>query len=356
MLPVHQNEKPTHIPSLDGIRAISVFLVLFSHAGLGHLFPGGLGVTIFFFLSGYLITHLLILEQRRNSYINFPHFYLRRFLRLFPPLLIVLVIAYVLCYSGFLGGGISWQGILSQLFYLANYHSVFNWPGEIPEGLGILWSLAVEEHFYLFFPYFFSILLKLERKIALILIAIICAVILGWRSYLVFFENVGNLRTYYATDTRIDSILYGSILAIAWDPAYLQENKSEHLSFKDLALICLSIMLMLLSLAVRSEQFRETVRYSIQGIALIPIFHLSIKKNTHFLFKWLNWSWIKKLGVYSYFIYLIHLVLIKFIQKNYNVTIVNLILITSILAIIFSYFIDTYIDVYFAKARKKFRD
>jgi peptidoglycan/LPS O-acetylase OafA/YrhL len=93
------------IPSLDGIRAVSVLIVVLSHVGLGHVVPGGLGVTIFFFLSGYLITTLLLQEHARNGSIHVGRFYIRRFLRLAPPLMITLAVAYALVLSGLVPGG-----------------------------------------------------------------------------------------------------------------------------------------------------------------------------------------------------------------------------------------------------------
>ena len=141
------------IPSLDGLRAIAVLIVLVSHSGYGETVPGGLGVTIFFFLSGYLITTLILDEQTRTETINVRHFYLRRAFRLLPPLLITLAIAYTLVAAGLLGGGFSWGGLTSQLFYFANYYGIFfAHENSIPDGTGILWSLAVEEHFYIVFP------------------------------------------------------------------------------------------------------------------------------------------------------------------------------------------------------------
>ena len=89
-----------NIPSLDGLRAISILIVLVSHAGYGSVVPGGLGVTIFFFLSGYLITTLLMDERERLGRIHIGKFYLRRVLRLFPPLLVTLAVAYSLVWLG----------------------------------------------------------------------------------------------------------------------------------------------------------------------------------------------------------------------------------------------------------------
>jgi peptidoglycan/LPS O-acetylase OafA/YrhL len=165
------------IPSLDGLRAISILIVLVSHAGYGSAVPGGLGVTIFFFLSGYLITTLLLDETERSGRINIGKFYLRRVFRLFPPLLVTLFIAYSLVALGLLDGGISWSGVLAQLFYFANYYGLFFDPGNTTAaGTGILWSLAVEEHFYMIYPTVLAGLLALglSRLRIVVVLAIAC--------------------------------------------------------------------------------------------------------------------------------------------------------------------------------------
>lgn len=347
--------RKNYIPSLDGIRTIAVFLVLFSHAGLGHIVPGGLGVTIFFFLSGFLITTLLIFEFDRTNKINYLYFFARRFFRLFPPLVVTLLVSYLLYFVGLLGGGISYEGLFSQLFYLANYHSIFMWPGDIPDGLGILWSLAVEEHFYLFFPLLFYLsLAKLSHNKVAVMLGFSCLIILLWRIYLVFFEHVPIERVYYATDTRIDSILYGSLLAITFNP--VGADKNVLFSFKAILLIAVSVVLLLLSLFVRGQEFRETIRYSIQGVALMPLFYYSIKCYDHPLFRWLNWSWMRILGIYSYFIYLIHEVVIQFLKLNdIAASTPKRLLWAVIISIGYAFLIDKYIDVHFMKIRKKYR-
>lgn len=347
--------KATAIPSLDGIRAISVFIVLFSHAGLGHVIPGGFGVTTFFFLSGYLITTLLLVEYKNNGQINFRYFFARRFLRLFPPLLITLFISYMMVATGVLGGGLSWIGSLSQIFYLANYHIIFHWPGSIPDGTGILWSLAVEEHFYLLFPFLFYVLIhKYGQRNTAAVLFLICMMVLVWRCGLVFYYQVEPIRTYYATDTRIDSILYGCIMAMVWNPGF--KEAAEKMRWQEYILLLVSIMLLLLSFLYRDEQFRETFRYTLQGLALIPLFYLAIRYPKNSLFRFLNYWWMKKLGVYSYFIYLSHFIVIHALKDNDIVeTIPLLIILSSAICITYSFCVDRYFDKYFRRLRAAFR-
>src|SRR5690242_11117871 len=91
---------PFYIPSLDGIRALAVMIVFVAHAGLGSWVPGGFGVTVFFFLSGYLITTLLRMEYDRSGTISLKDFYLRRVLRIFPNMYTVLFVASALTMLG----------------------------------------------------------------------------------------------------------------------------------------------------------------------------------------------------------------------------------------------------------------
>tara|TARA_R110001606_G_scaffold363430_2_gene517531 strand:+ start:200 stop:1258 length:1059 start_codon:yes stop_codon:yes gene_type:complete len=343
------------IPSLDGIRAVAVLLVLFSHAGLGNMLPGGFGVTTFFFLSGYLITTLLLNEYQKNNRIDFRNFFIRRFFRLFPPLILTLVISYLLIGLDILGGGVSLEGALSQIFYLANYHSIFNWPGEVPNGTGILWSLAVEEHFYLLFPFIFFFLIRNhDVKTITILLLVSCFIVLLWRTTLIFYYEAEATRTYYATDTRIDSIIYGCILAIAFNPIY--SKPVEKMNLKAYIVLLVSLSFLAFSFLYRNENFRETLRYTIQGIALAPIFYLSIRHHEHVFFRFLNTKVMKKIGVYSYFIYLIHYVVIECIREQAIVnSIAELIIFSTMISIFYAFLIDRYYDVYFRKLRKRFR-
>src|SRR5271163_2884515 len=90
---------PFHIPSLDGLRAVSFLIVFLAHAGVEG-FPGGFGVTVFFFLSGYLITTLMRMEADASGKVSLKHFYLRRALRILPPFYVVLVAATLLAAAG----------------------------------------------------------------------------------------------------------------------------------------------------------------------------------------------------------------------------------------------------------------
>lgn len=346
------------IPSLDGLRAIAVLIVLVSHSGYGETVPGGLGVTIFFFLSGYLITTLILDEQTRTETINVRHFYLRRAFRLLPPLLITLAIAYTLVAAGLLGGGFSWGGLTSQLFYFANYYGIFfAHENSIPEGTGILWSLAVEEHFYIVFPVLMFVFFRFvnSRKVLIVAFVALCAVALLWRLYLVSQPDFTEIRTYYATDTRFDSILFGCILALWCNPARGASAASPRTTMRalDWALVAGGVTLLLSTIVYREAQFRETFRYTLQGIALAPIFYYAIRFPKAGPFRMLNLKWLARIGVLSYGIYLTHSIVIGTVEHNVHVKIPNAALVLIALGVSagFATLIDKFVDPYFRRRR-----
>ncbi|MES1202552.1 MAG: acyltransferase [Pseudomonadota bacterium] len=268
--------KTKHLPALDGLRALSVLLVMVSHAGLGDLVPGGLGVTVFFFISGFLITRLLLEEHESKGSIAFLRFYTRRFLRLGPALVVYVAIASAALIV--VGGVFSLADTFAALLYYANYYQIFGDFQHVtvatPAGeavrlnspFSILWSLAIEEHFYLLFPLTLSLLAgNLKRGLWVFVAALF--MVLAWRLVLVSHANAHD-RIYMGTDTRIDSLLYGVIAAIA-----ARRMGARFASWGKLTLAAFAIGSVLLvgSLLLRDPAFRETYRYSLQGVALSAI-------------------------------------------------------------------------------------
>lgn len=332
--------KSLYIPSLDGIRAVSFMLVFVAHAGLEDKIPGGLGVTIFFFLSGYLITTLLRTEADQTGTISIRDFYIRRVLRIFPPFYLVILLGVLLHWSHLLPGRIAGEGVLFQSVHLANYWTIHRQTQDltldgIPLGSNVLWSLAVEEHFYLLFPLLYVILRKsFSRRGQTALLAIVCCLMLLWRCILVYHfhavwvdpdGSVQNSRTFFATDTRADSILWGCIFAIACNPVL---DKPMVLGFRLFGLFAAALLVLAATLVIRnpdpSDQnralavayFRETFRYTIHGLVLFPIFAAVIVYHQSPIFRWLNFGWIKRLGVLSYSLYLIHYTVIYLVRVH----------------------------------------
>lgn len=140
------------IPSLDGLRAVAIAIVLWGHAGFPTLIRESTGVTVFFFLSGYLITTLMRAEADKRGRVSLKNFYLRRVLRIFPSLYLVLAGAFALSVLGLIPNGMTPGGVASSATFLSNYFIIFEGRDGLPGGMNALWSLAVEKHYYLLFP------------------------------------------------------------------------------------------------------------------------------------------------------------------------------------------------------------
>jgi peptidoglycan/LPS O-acetylase OafA/YrhL len=309
-----------YIPSLDGIRAISFFLVFFAHAGLGGvLIPGGFGVTIFFLLSGFLITTLLRLEFARSRRISLGSFYLRRVLRILPPLYVTLALAIVLFRIGKGHPAIPFAGTLAQALQVSNYYQIYAYHGVAIPGSGVLWSLAVEEHFYLLFPLLYVWMcprFSVYRQ-TFVLLAL-CAAALAWRCILHFYFHADIIRTYYATDTRFDSILFGCVFAIVANPIL---NDPLHASILRRMnwVLPLCVVALLGTFLGRADSFRETLRYTVQGLALIPLFIAAIHYQKSLPVLLLNLPFMRFLGVLSYSLYLCHDIILESISRAWTV-------------------------------------
>ncbi|HEY9300127.1 MAG TPA: acyltransferase, partial [Phormidium sp.] len=291
---------------MDGIRTIAFLLVFISHAGADHSFTGGFGVTVFFFLSGYLITTLLRREYEQNQFINLKHFYLRRLLRIWPGFYLVLFLASILTLIGVLGGEIQLPAFLSQALHYYNYYQTFVAHDGVALGTDVYWSLAVEEHFYCLFPFLYISLLKMRvnPQRQMLIIWGICLAILIWRCVLVFGLGVHKHSIFHLSDTRIDSILFGCALAVNGNPVLDTPYGSDRL-WKYFVLPA-GITVILLSFICDSIEFESTLRYTVQGIALHGLFIAAIRFPDWGVFQILNWNWMRFIGLLSYSLYLVH--------------------------------------------------
>jgi peptidoglycan/LPS O-acetylase OafA/YrhL len=197
--------------------------------------------------------------------------------------------------------------VAAQALYLTNYDIIATnwWDGRAP-GSWIYWSLAVEEHFYLFFPLLYLLLLRAlpDRKRQLAVVLGLCALVLAWRCFLVFGLHVSKERTYIATDTRIDSILFGCALAVVGNPV-IDRSRFSDASWKYVWLP-LGLLGLLASFLLKGQDLQQSVRYSLQGVALVPVFVCAMRFPNWFAFRILNWRWVAFLGVLSFSLYLVH--------------------------------------------------
>jgi peptidoglycan/LPS O-acetylase OafA/YrhL/CubicO group peptidase (beta-lactamase class C family) len=210
-----------YLAGLDGLRALAVVAVLLYHAGY-QLVGGYLGVESFFVLSGFLITTLLVADQQRHGRIRLGVFWLRRARRLLPALLLVLVGTLLLC-AALLPGELRPLGAdtLAALLYVMNWKLIVAQQSYFdalsrPSLLQHLWSLAIEEQFYLLWPLACAAGMRLLRP-AGFLVAVLAAAVGSTLLMVALYQTGADLsRIYYGTDTRASALLIGSALALVW--------------------------------------------------------------------------------------------------------------------------------------------
>jgi peptidoglycan/LPS O-acetylase OafA/YrhL len=304
-----------YMPGLDGLRALSILIVLIAHLGFDKIVPGGLGVTIFFFVSGFLITRILVGEQNKSDgRIDLGPFYIRRFLRLMPALAVFIIGSWLLITP--FGGRPLPVHVAAASLYFVNYYDVidtwFGWPERMVPW-GHLWSLAVEEHFYLLFPAALALLGRTHSsRMQLIVGAIVASAL--WRVIAIQYVGLPGAYTYQATECRLESIAWGCLLAVMLDGAPQEKARLSWLVGWHWVAIGLSAILV--TLVVRDEGFRGSWRYSIQAVALfVLVLNVYALRSARFAIDWLEIKPLRWIGRLSYSLYLWHWPMIWIAQK-----------------------------------------
>ena len=216
------------MPGLDGLRALAVVAVLLYHAGLASIPGGFLGVEVFFVISGYLITALLVTEWRHRGRIDLAAFWMRRARRLLPALYLVVVatLAYAVVFlpgevAGLRGDALSAFAYVTNWYLIFGNESYFEAMGR-PSLLRHLWSLAVEEQFYLLWPPVVAVGISLgTRRWRLRRLMFVSLAVAGGSALLMaalYAPDIDPSRIYYGTDTRATGLLFGAALAFVWRP------------------------------------------------------------------------------------------------------------------------------------------
>ncbi len=221
-----------YMPGIDAMRALAVLAVFGYHAGLGWVPGGFLGVDVFFVISGFLITSLLLREFRSTDHIALGRFWLRRARRLLPAVGVLIAVAMVVSAIAEPDKIDTIRGdAVSSLFYFANWHFIYEHASYFeqfgrPSLFTHLWSLSVEEQFYLFWPLVFAAGMKLfgrGRLLIGVLAGAAGSVALAW---ILFDPGHDASRIYYGTDTHAVGLLAGVALAMVWSPTQLRTHRS----------------------------------------------------------------------------------------------------------------------------------
>jgi len=256
-------------------------------------------------------------EFERFGSVDLGQFWLRRALRILPPFYLVLLVA-TLTASLVAPDTVSGGAVAARALHVTNYWLIFRGYAGEPAGTGVYWSLAVEEHFYLLYPWLFVAMQKLHMRSArqAQLLWGLCALVLVWRCVLVLTLHATTDRTYMGSDTRLDSILFGCALAVWRNPVLDPPNYPVPLWKYVVA--PLSLVLLAVCVLVRGPEFREPLRYSLQGIALTFLFVAAIRFHDTPYFRLLNWRPLVFIGMLSYSLYLLHYAVILEVQRAFS--------------------------------------
>jgi peptidoglycan/LPS O-acetylase OafA/YrhL len=298
------------IDALDGIRAIAILAVLGWHANEQVILGGHLGVAVFFTLSGFLITTLLLDERRATGRVDLRRFYRRRAARLVPAMLVATAA------SGLLALMHPWEstprqalvGVVSTLTYTSNVVSGFA-KQSITSMLTWSWTLSLEEQFYLLWPALFLLGMRNPRRRRPLLWGGLAAYVglSAWRVVVAGGFGAGfSNRVYYAPDTRVDAVAVGCLLAL-WLHRSARRSPLEHGRTAMLAALAMPALAMLLALLVLSEPVRWSF---LTGLQLAPLLTAVViagvvsSSNDGLVRSALSWRPLVWLGRRSYSVYL----------------------------------------------------
>lgn len=350
-------KKRRYITGLDGIRAIAVIMVLAYHLKLALFKSGFLGVTVFFVLSGYLITGILISEVEEEGTIDLKNFWLRRIRRLVPAVMSMAVV--IIFVSAVVNRVIFTKGckdFLASVLGFNNWWQIFNKVSYF-EAAGVTspfthcWSLAIETQFYLIYPLILLGIYKLvksrgegraKRGLLFAGVTLLLALISVILMIVLFDPQQDASRVYYGTDTRAFSLLFGALLAILWEYRMVPRRLSASVNMV-LGSVSFAVLLVM-TIAIngssnfwyRGGQFFGTI------LTVLMVYAVSGRKT--WLSRFLSNPVLKWIGDRSYSIYLWHypiiLLISKGIKASWWITLIEIIL-SVVLAELSYRFIET---------------
>jgi peptidoglycan/LPS O-acetylase OafA/YrhL len=295
-----------YTPALDGLRGVAILAVMAFNGHVAWMRGGFVGVDMFFALSGFLITCVLLQGYGRTSSIRFKEFYFRRALRLLPALfgLIVLCVVYALIFQEGEGTTATLKGVVFTLLYVANWAQV---PPN-PPGIGALshaWSLSVEEQFYIVWPLLLFLLLKLKSRT--LVVAILCALISISILTSVLLWNTGapHLRMYFGSDVRAHELLIGCIAALLLSWGIFEPTRRLRLTLHAASAASLAVLFVSFYFVRANAGFVYNGGFALVsiGTAVLILDVLLFPSRLSHLFEFAPLVWVGKI---SYGLYLWH--------------------------------------------------
>ena len=350
-------KKRRYITGLDGIRAIAIIMVLSYHLKLSLFKSGFLGVTVFFVLSGYLITGILISEVEEEGRIDLKNFWLRRIRRLVPAVMSMAVV--IIFVSAVVNRVIFTKGckdFLASVLGFNNWWQIFNKvsyfeAAGVPSPFTHCWSLAIETQFYLIYPLILLGIYKLAKSrgegrvkrgllfagvtLLLALISVILMIVL-------FDPQQDASRVYYGTDTRAFSLLFGALLAILWEYRMVPRRLSASVNMVLGSVSFAALLVMTIAINGSSNFWYRGGQFVGTILTVLMVYAVSGRKT--WLSRFLSNPVLKWIGDRSYSIYLWHypiiLLISKGIKASWWITLIELVL-SVVLAELSYRFIET---------------
>lgn len=311
-----------YLPSIDSLRAIAVMSVIIYHCNSKYLSGGFLGVDLFFVLSGYLIGSLILKEYKENNTINLSNFYIRRARRLLPAVYTTITVALIimvlfnkyLLNKSYLDAvfGYVYSSNWWYIFHNLDYFDTFGSQSPFKH----LWSLAIEEQFYLFFPLLFLLLKKLQVKFnnpKLLNYSIIFLIVLSLFLHIYLFDFNEINRVYYGTDTRMFELLVGVLGAIYFpiDNLSVKVNKRTNMIYSITSLISIFIMIILMFYLSEYSKFLYYGGFLLLSFLFLIII-ITTGQQTTIISKIMSFKPLVYIGKISYSLYLWHFPVLVF--------------------------------------------
>ena len=376
------NNKSKYLPSIDSLRALAVLAVIIYHVDVNYLPGGFLGVDLFFVLSGYLISSLIIKEYKKTGSLNLYNFYIRRARRLLPAVyfMITVVLVVMVMFNGVLLKKSHLDAIFGYI-YSSNWWYIFH-KLDYFDSFGSqspfkhLWSLAIEEQFYMIFPLLFLLInrkkkdkdgfYKLNRNFLYVILGVILVSLIA---HIILFDINNISRIYFGTDTRAFSLLVGVVGAILYpmDKLNTKITPQENLVYSVVSLISIAALITIMIYTSEYNTWLYRGGFLLVAILGIIIIISSGKQHT-VMAKLLSFKPVVFIGKISYSLYLWHfpvLVLttpVSEIGKPNIFFVVLRVILTFILAIISYALVETpirklgfknYVSIIYKKIVKK---
>jgi peptidoglycan/LPS O-acetylase OafA/YrhL len=310
-----------HQPALDGLRGLAVLAVVAYHLSVGAgqdvmsgVLPGGfVGVDVFFVLSGFLITSLLLIDHHHTGRIVSGKFWIRRARRLVPALVVLLVIAAL--YAQFVALPWEYQSIrrmsLATVLYSSNWYEIYGHPGNNP--LSHTWSLAIEEQWYIVWPFALAMLSAVFAARKRVLLGVVALAAVG--SFVLmaaFYGNSGWVRPYYGTDARASELLVGAALALLMlgrPPLSKWARRAAEVA----GLVGLVAIGWIARTATPFDAWMYRGGFAVVALASAALIVAGVQLSSRVLRPALSWRPLAAAGLISYGLYLYHVPVFKWL-------------------------------------------